>query len=282
MSIIEYRGKVYSSIEDTGIPIIKSTGSFMAQLPRSEKNIPPVARRAYDGLTFLTYRGATLPASAETYHHSRNVALVIAEMARDSNQPKPVVVADIGTGSGIIAITIAHSLPAETGQVDPTVKVIATDISGRALEVAELNARLNATPQVKFRRKDILEDLVLEFGKIDVIISNPPFFPTDKIADRYKRSDYIPMLAIDGGKDTMAMYRKLFEQAGDALSDKGFIFVEHRTFHQQDVLNLAREHLPGATVLAVNGAKEASTSTAVGSPDTIALVQKYSGGKIII
>lgn len=279
---VEYRGKTYGSLGDTGIPEMGGTRSFMNRLKGlSERSIPPVAFKRFEGLKFLTYRGATLPPSGETYHHARNIALVISEMARDERQPKPLVVADIGTGSGVIAITIAHSLPFETGGENPNVRVVATDISGLALEVASLNAMVNDTSQIEFRQRNLLDGLVGEFGKLDVIVSNPPYSCSGGINDRYLANDFIPRIALDGGADSFGLHRGLLEGARTALSDTGILFFEHMSYRIPDLASLAGTMMPSAAALAINGSKSCFTATAVGNVDTLTILQKYSGGKFI-
>lgn len=113
-----------------------------------------------------------------------------------------VVIADICTGSGIIAITLALELP--------QVQIIATDISPAALAVARQNGEQHGVlGRIKYIQGDLLEPFDAAQGKpikIDLIVSNPPYVPTSVLA---KAADSIetrgltfePNIALDGGKD---------------------------------------------------------------------------------
>lgn len=281
MPRIEYQGKSYDSIDETGIQRVPGTRRFAELIAAGKREVPDIAFKRFDGLDFLTYRGVTLPPAQESYQHARNIGLLVSEMARDPESPKPLVVADIGTGSGVIAITVAQSLPFETHGDNPDVQVVATDISGAALEVAEINAQLNDTEGIKFRKRNLLDGLVREFGKLDVIISNPPYSSSGGINDAFSASDYVPKLALDGGEDSFEVHRNLLEEARTALSDRGILFFEHMSYKIPDLARISKTIIPSAEVLAINGYHHSFTATAVGNPDTLRILQKYSGGNFL-
>lgn len=265
MPSVEFHGITYASIKDVpGIPTVRDTKNFIQRRTRTDRKLPPIAKRTFGEHTFLSYRGANLFPCIETYRHTLKIADVVKQMARSPFSSSPLVIADIGTGSGIIAITLVTQLQRESN-----ITVVATDISGTALEVAALNARINQTEGIHFRKRDCLEGLTAEFGKLDVVISNPPYFPTNGIRPRYRRNDFIPLTAIDGGNDGMDIYRKLFAQAKDALSDKGIIVVEHMKGQHEQVLAVAQSYLPGAATAPLNGSRRDYTGLVVGNPTTV-------------
>jgi release factor glutamine methyltransferase len=144
------------------------------------------------------------------------VELVLSSIVnRQSSVP---VVADIGTGSGAIAIALA--LEARVSGV------IATDISADALNVALENATmLGAKERIGFRRGSFLEPLLDD--RVDIVVSNPPYIATAEWeALEPSVRDYEPRLALDGGPDGLAPYRAIIEQSVGALNPGGMLALE--------------------------------------------------------
>jgi len=129
-----------------------------------------------------------------------------------------VRIADIGTGSGVIAIALAHRLP--------QAEVIAVDISPEALAVAAGNAKAHGVAdRVTFRQGDLLSPLAGE--RLDAIVSNPPYIRADEIPDLMPEvRDWEPRLALSPGPDGLACYRELARQAGGYLQSGGQLAVE--------------------------------------------------------
>lgn len=150
---------------------------------------------------------------------------VLAHARPGLGRLKPLTILDIGTGSGNIAISLAKNLPASrqglashltSGNVD----IIATDISKKALKVAQQNAKLHGVEnQITLIQSDLLLSLngqnlrSLKMSPPDIVVTNLPYIPTQRIP--YLDSsvkDFEPHLALDGGKDGFELYRKLFQQ----------------------------------------------------------------------
>ena len=124
-------------------------------------------------------------------------------------------VLDIGTGSGAIAVSIVKLTGA---------KVVAVDIDTKALEVASKNAKDNGV-KITFKNSDIYSALKKE--RFDIIVSNPPYIPSDDIDgldEEVKKHD--PLLALDGGDDGLDFYRKIIDGAIEHLNKNGMIFFE--------------------------------------------------------
>lgn len=124
-------------------------------------------------------------------------------------------VLDMCTGSGCIIISILHNVEG--------VKGYAVDISKQAVNVAKENAKLNEVP-VLFERSDLFE-MVTE--KFDVIVSNPPYIPTDVIPQLMPEVQvFEPIEALDGKEDGLYFYRKIVEQSKDYLNCGGSLMFE--------------------------------------------------------
>jgi release factor glutamine methyltransferase len=124
-------------------------------------------------------------------------------------------VADVGTGSGAIALALAKERPAAL--------VVATDISEDALAVARANAAKLGLA-VDFRHGDLLAPLE---GAFDLIVSNPPYVPTTDLAHLAPEVQREPRLALDGGADGLDVLRRLVPAARAQLTPGGTLAVEH-------------------------------------------------------
>ncbi|MCY3869268.1 MAG: peptide chain release factor N(5)-glutamine methyltransferase [Gemmatimonadetes bacterium] len=126
---------------------------------------------------------------------------------------------DIGTGSGIIAITLGKALPES--------RVIATDISRKALRLASKNAHLNG---IADRISFLQTDLLTPFAKPEsfhAILSNPPYIPSNAIdALQPEVRDCDPRLALDGGCDGLDFYRKIIPASISLLAPGGLLALE--------------------------------------------------------
>ncbi|MDQ6420997.1 peptide chain release factor N(5)-glutamine methyltransferase [Paenibacillus sp. LHD-117] len=122
-----------------------------------------------------------------------------------SSAAVPTVV-DVGTGSGAIAVTLAAQRPAW--------RLFASDLSPDALEVARANAaRHGAAGRVSFTQGDLLAPFVASGGRIDVLVSNPPYIPAADMPELQREvRDFEPHLALVGGTDGLDPYRRMLEQ----------------------------------------------------------------------
>ncbi|MFC1996080.1 peptide chain release factor N(5)-glutamine methyltransferase [Chloroflexota bacterium] len=151
--------------------------------------------------------------------------------------PKRRTAADIGTGSGCIAVSLAVHIT--------DLHVTGTDIARTALEVASANAeKHNVTARVKFLHADMLPT---NLPNCDLICANLPYIPTRTLEglDVYGRE---PTLALDGGPDGLSLIRRLLPQAFRVLSSKGLLLLEIEATQGKTGVNLAREYFPEAQV----------------------------------
>jgi release factor glutamine methyltransferase len=149
------------------------------------------------------------------------VEAVLAEVKQAGLELKePLRILDVGTGSGAIAIALAHNLP--------SARITAVDLSGTALEVAVENAARHAlTEQIEFLESDLLEALPSDELPFDVIVSNPPYVPAAERASLHPQvRDHEPAAALFGGADGLDIYRRLIPQARAALLPNGLLALE--------------------------------------------------------
>lgn len=149
-------------------------------------------------------------------------------------------VIDVGTGSGCLAVAIAHALA--------EVRVTAIDTSEAALTVARRNAaRHGVADRVSFVRGSVLEPVT---GTADLIVSNPPYVPDSDAA--HMQPDvvgYEPRTALFGGPTGLEIVRQLFTDAVDHLADHGALVVEFGFGQADRIVHLAEQ--TGWRVIAV-------------------------------
>jgi release factor glutamine methyltransferase len=144
------------------------------------------------------------------------VEAVLAEL--DSQATLRIL--DVGTGSGAIAIALAHHLP--------HARITATDFSSTALEVAAENAaRHSLTERIRFVEVDLMRAPSHNEASFDAIVSNPPYVPSaDREGMHPQVRDYEPATALFAGEDGLDIYRRLIPQARAALRPGGLLALE--------------------------------------------------------
>lgn len=162
------------------------------------------------------------------YETEELVANVLAEV--DTYFPKQdIQVADIGTGSGAIAVTLALE--------EPHLHVTASDISEEALTVAKHNAA-TLEADVTFLQGDLCQPFIDRGIKVDVLVSNPPYIPTHQELEASVK-DFEPDVALFGGEDGLYCYRRIFADAIKMLRDRAFMAFEIGYDEKEAILRVA-------------------------------------------
>lgn len=127
---------------------------------------------------------------------------------------------DMCTGSGCVGISIAKNSNIKFGFL--------VDVSKEALEVARKNIILNEVGnKVCILKSNLFDEFEgIQENKYDIIVSNPPYIKTSVIKTLDKNVQNEPILALDGGKDGLQVYRKIFEQSKKVLKTNGYLMLE--------------------------------------------------------
>ncbi|MDR3745111.1 MAG: peptide chain release factor N(5)-glutamine methyltransferase [Acidobacteriaceae bacterium] len=153
--------------------------------------------------------------------HPTNFACHPTAKRRDPLLPSHSLrILDIGTGSGAIAIALAHHLP--------NTQITAVDLSPAALAVAAANAaRHGLADRIRFVQSDLLAAFSTDDLPFDAIVSNPPYVPTaDRATLHPQVRDHEPSSALFAGADGLDIYRRLIPQARAALVPNGLLAIE--------------------------------------------------------
>ena len=155
--------------------------------------------------------------------------LVLTEFSRGDQSAIRLV--DVGTGSGILAITLALEQPA--------FRVTAVDLSEEALGLARENAeRLRIADRIAFWRSDLLAQVS---GPFDWIVANLPYLPTGDLETLQREVKFDPVLALDGGKDGLTIVKRLIESIPGKLASNGTVALELGLGQAQRVRNFLAE-----------------------------------------
>lgn len=188
--------------------------------------------REFYGLQFRVSPDALIPRPETELLVAETVRLWSGRYAR-----RQIRIADVGTGSGAVAVSLAVHLPG--------VRVYATDISSDALAVAQENARRHEVDdRIEFLPGDLLAPLS---GRVDVVVANLPYIPSERLATLAPEiSRHEPKEALDGGPDGLSLIRRLLAQAPESLQRGGDVLLEMDPEQMNAASAAARSSLPSA------------------------------------
>ena len=145
--------------------------------------------------------------------------------------------ADVGTGSGIFAVSLALEIPG--------LQITAVDISPVALEIARQNAEKHKVlDRIRFLQNDLLDGTNRTF---DLIAANLPYIPT-RTMQKLPVSRHEPKLALDGGEDGLDLIRRLLEQSVSLLASPGLMLLEFEYRQGVKISQAAAKHFPAAGI----------------------------------
>ena len=227
------RHRLYA-YQDDAIPeeAIASLEGVVERRLRREPLAYILGHREFYGVDLTVGPGVMVPRPETEMLVERSLLVCLERMDRPG-----LAVADVGTGSGGIAVSLAMHLPG--------VALYATDISAEALAVARVNVdKFGLGQRVTLLEGDMLEPLG---GRVDVIVANLPYIPTARLEELQPELAWEPRGALDGGEDGMALLRRLMGQAAGKLAADGVMLLEIDQGQGEPLRRLSARLFPGAS-----------------------------------
>jgi release factor glutamine methyltransferase len=191
---------------------IDQTAAFNRVVGERAKGIPIaylLGRQGFFNIEVYVTPGVLIP---------RPETELLVEKALEWARDRHAFITDVGTGSGAIALAVAHNLP--------TAHVTGIDISETALDVARRSAeKLNLQRRVRWLQGNLLTPLIDQREQTDLILANLPYIPSEALAE-LEVAQHEPALALDGGADGLDPIRQLLTQAPQVLRPNGRILLE--------------------------------------------------------
>ena len=226
------RHRLYAYQDDT---IPDETAETLEKVVQRRLRREPLAyilgHREFYGVDLTVGPGVMVPRPETEMLIERAMLVCMERMERAG-----LVVADVGTGSGGIAVNLAMHLPG--------VRLYATDISADALEVARVNVdKFGLGQRITLLKGDLLEPLP---GRVDVIVANLPYIPSARLKGLQPELAWEPRTALDGGADGMVILRRLMGQAAGKLAVDGVMLLEIDPGQGEPLRRMATRLFPGA------------------------------------
>ena len=166
------------------------------------------------------FYGLEFEVNADVLIPRQETELLVDLVRGECGSQRGLTIADIGTGSGCIAVALARTLPTAT--------LYATDCSAKALEVAKQNAVHHGVVDcIVFEKGDLFEPMKKRMGmQFAAIVSNPPYISTEDLGTLQPEVLHEPRLALDGGADGFVFHRRLLKEAVAFLAPNGLLAIE--------------------------------------------------------
>ena len=240
------RLRLYMDTDRPATPIERET---LRDLVRRALNHEPiqylVGEESFFGMTFHVDKRVLIPRPStqtlidEVLNHARKNP--DDRTLRESDAGVGMMIADVCTGSGCIAAALAKNLPGA--------RVIASDLSEEALEVAQLNiTRHELDERVDLVQGDLLEPIFAhpvagQKGALHYLCSNPPYIPDHEWADVEPNvKDHEPTMALRAERDGMAFIERLIDRGPELLREGGMLLIEIAACNATACLQLASDH----------------------------------------
>ncbi|PYZ92482.1 protein-(glutamine-N5) methyltransferase, release factor-specific [Salipaludibacillus keqinensis] len=211
---------------------------FIEDVRRAASGIPVqhiTGEETFYGRAFTVNEHVLIP-RPETEELIEAVVESVNDIFSGKLETAPLNIIDVGTGSGIIAITLSLELSQS--------RVLASDISSEGLAVAKQNG-INLGAEVAFSEGDLLDPFITAGEKASVIVSNPPYIPEgDRAMMKENVKDHEPEMALFAGVDGLDIYRRLVKQIPYVLNLPGVVAFEIGHDQGEAVRELLLKELP--------------------------------------
>jgi release factor glutamine methyltransferase len=155
----------------------------------------------------------------------------LVELALNKANHEEGILWDVGTGSGVIAISFLLQ--------KPSWKAIASDISSEAVALAQENAEeLRVADRLQFIQASLFEG---EMEPVDIIVSNPPYLATSSLKTLSHEVQSDPRLALDGGENGLTLIQNLIEKAVANLKPNGWLLLEIGEDQKNEVIKIGQQ-----------------------------------------
>ncbi|MCK9425640.1 MAG: peptide chain release factor N(5)-glutamine methyltransferase [Ignavibacteriaceae bacterium] len=187
-------------------------------------------------LGYVEFYGLTFSVNKDVLIPRQETEILVETILNSTDKETQLNILDIGTGSGIIAVTLAKHLP--------NVKIFAVDKSSEALTVTKQNAEThNVSQRITYLQNDVLISSLPIDGKLDIIVSNPPYVSQLEFHSLQKEIiAHEPDFAVTDFSDGLTFYRKIIESSKKYLNENGKIFFELGAGQSAQVKSLFELH----------------------------------------
>lgn len=189
-----------------------------------------IEKKEFMSLEFKVKEGVLIPRP-----ETENLVETVIEYCRQNELQSPQII-DVGTGSGAIAVSLAHYLS--------EAKVVGVDLSAQALKVARHNMEKHElSERMSILKSDLLAEFIKrEINEINIIVSNPPYISEAEMEELPPEVKKEPKNALEAGEDGLDYYRRLIPEAEKVLKKGGKIFLEIGYQQAEAVSNLFGEN----------------------------------------
>jgi len=214
------------------LPLTKEKGALISSILKRRFFGEPVqyilGKAEFMGLEFKVTPDVLIP-RPETEILVESVISIV-----HSSKFRVQSILDLGTGSGCIAVSLAKFIS--------TAQITATDISQETLAIAKDNAILNKVEdRIKFIRSDLFSNYELCAMNYELIISNPPYIPTEEIDKLQLEVRHEPRAALDGGTDGLDFYRRIIQESPAYLKQGGLLIMEMGFGQHRGIENMLKK-----------------------------------------
>jgi release factor glutamine methyltransferase len=218
----------------TNLRLIKDEGVQQKKLAIFKKWI--LERKERKPVSYILgereFMGMRFAVDSNTLIPRQETEILVEEAAKIAGELKAPLIADIGTGCGNIAVSLA--------KISDASKIFATDISIKALKVAQRNIDTHGVSlKVSVRQGDLLTPISEMKGKIDILVSNPPYISSSEIPELAPELGYEPRLALEAGPLGLDVYERLVPQSAEYLKKGGTLALELSSNRVNEVVGIA-------------------------------------------
>lgn len=201
---------------------------------RHEPTAYIVQHKEFYGLEFYVDNRVLIPRPETELIVEEALRFLTERTESITNTSGTTSIADIGTGCGALAVSIAVHFPHAT--------IYATDISSDAIEVAQYNSkRHGVSERISFLQGDLLRPLK---EPVDLLIANLPYVVSQELPDLNPEiKDYEPGTALDGGEDGLSIIKELFQQTQGHIKHDGCLILEIGDQQEQGIISLIDRYL---------------------------------------